>query len=79
MWYPKLWLILIVLRNEIQECEFRTSAVGIEEKSVNFQEKVYVIGNVEIDRIKDYLNAKMEKESAQARETKGYEYIKKFK
>ena len=40
MWYPKLWLILIVLRNEIQECEFRTSAVGIEEKSVNFQEKV---------------------------------------
>lgn len=43
---------------------------------VNFQEKVYVIGNVEIDKIKDYLNAKMEKESAQARETKGYEYIK---
>ena len=40
MWYPKLWLILIVLRNEIQEGEFRTPAVGIEEKSVNFQEKV---------------------------------------
>lgn len=42
---------------------------------VNFQDKVYVVGNVGLDRIETYLMAKMYKESAQARETKGYEYV----
>ncbi len=42
---------------------------------VNFQDKVYVVGNVEMDRIEPYLRAKMAKESAQAREVKGYEYL----
>lgn len=43
---------------------------------VNFQDKVYIVGDVTIDRIETYLRARMSKENAQARETKGYEYVK---
>ena len=43
---------------------------------VNFQENVYVVGNVEMDRIVSYLRAEISEENAQAKETKGYEFVK---
>lgn len=42
---------------------------------VNFQENVYVVGDVELSRIESYLKAKRAKEEAQARDVKKIEFI----
>jgi tRNA threonylcarbamoyladenosine biosynthesis protein TsaB len=42
---------------------------------VNFQENVYVVGDVAMDRIESYLKAEMSEENAQAKDTKKYEFV----
>lgn len=42
---------------------------------LNFQEKVYIVGNIEMPNIESLIQAKISKEMAQARDIKEHEYI----
>ena len=43
---------------------------------INFQEKVYIVGDVELERIETYLVAERSQEYAQGKEVKDYKYVK---